>query len=73
LKDNEQHRTLAMLKNIILLANSSENPPTCLAVSRASDLCDDLEDDMQIFDDEPIEFVTGENKIKGKRKKKSYW
>jgi hypothetical protein len=32
-----------------------------------------LEDDMQIFDDEPIEFVTGENKIKGNRKKKSYW
>jgi hypothetical protein len=27
---------------------------------------------MKIFDDEPVEFVTGKNKTKGNRKKNSY-
>jgi hypothetical protein len=59
-----------MLQNNGPLDNCSDNPPTCLAVSRASDLCEDLDDEMHMFDDEPVELVTGKAKIKGKRKKK---
>jgi hypothetical protein len=69
IKDVELQRTLTMLKNSDYVEGSRDTA-ACLAVTRASVLCDDLEEDEHLDDDSHVPVViTKEKKI---RKKKIY-
>jgi hypothetical protein len=66
MKDFEKNRSVSLLKGKNALAQN------CMMVSRASDLCDDLEAEEDLLSDENLErpkVITRERKI---RKKKSY-
>jgi hypothetical protein len=66
IKDVELHRTLTMLRN---LDNLVYDTASCLAVTRASDLWDDLDGD-DFVDDEINEPLVIPNVRKGRKKKR---
>ena len=52
IKDNELNCTLTMLnKNVDPMSNVGKDVSHCLVVSRASNLCEDLEDDESLGDE----------------------
>jgi hypothetical protein len=72
IKDVELQRSLTMLKGSDQLVDKNENT-SCLVVSQASDLCDDLEgDDDFMGDDDDVGLPPVINKDRKTRKKKSY-
>jgi hypothetical protein len=72
IKDTEIQRSLTMLKCNDQLEKNGEKASLCLAVSRASDLCDDLEvEENLVTDEDDLIPKAGTRKIK-QRKKKSY-
>jgi hypothetical protein len=66
IKDVEKQRSITLLKcNDSLALN-------CMMVSRASDLCDDLEAEEDFLSDESLEMPKANTREKKTRKKKSY-
>jgi hypothetical protein len=73
LKDVEAQRILTMLKGTDQLEGKNGNNTSCLVVSRASDLCDDLEgDDDFLCDEDEVVVPPTINKERKTRKKRSY-
>jgi tellurite resistance protein len=71
IKENEKKRVLTFLKNDKTLEEEATLPP-CIVVSRASDLCEDLDDFSDENLDEHIDSLISHSVAKPKRKKKSY-
>jgi hypothetical protein len=70
IKDIEKQRMLTFLNASTSSANEdSETVPTCLAVSRASTLCDDLDEEDQYFGDVPSQIMIPRRDTKRQRKK----
>jgi hypothetical protein len=69
IKDFESQRTLTLLKKDE--ANGDNNTSTCLVVSRASNFCDDWDEDEDLEGVEPSNMPL-DIKVKKIRKKKSY-
>jgi hypothetical protein len=66
IKDFEKNRSVSLLKSKNALAQK------CMMVSRASDLCDDLEAEEDFLSDESLEMPKANTREKKTRKKKSY-
>jgi hypothetical protein len=71
IKETEKKRVLTFLKNDKTLEEEAILP-SCIVVSRASDLCEDLNDFSDENLDEHIDSLTSHSVVKPKRKKKSY-
>jgi hypothetical protein len=72
IKHNELHRTLTILKNNDNRTDLVADVSQCLVVTRASNLCEDLEDEESLLDEDVIEEPLNKCKTKPGRKKKSY-
>jgi hypothetical protein len=55
IKDYELQRSITMLKCTDQLGKNTEGASFCLAVSRASDLCDDLEGEEDLLRDGEVD------------------
>jgi hypothetical protein len=71
IKETEKQRVLTFLKNDKTLEEEATLPP-CIVVSRASDLCEDLDDFSDENLDEHIDLLISHSVAKQTRKKKSY-
>jgi hypothetical protein len=69
IKDFELQRTLTMLKCSDHLEKTHENVSLCLAVSRASELCDDLDGDDDFLRDDDVDIPPVINRDRKNRKK----
>jgi hypothetical protein len=72
IKDNELQRSITMLNSNDQLGKNSEDASFCLAVSRASELCDDLEAEEDLLIDGDVDIPRPSIRDKKIRKKKSY-
>jgi hypothetical protein len=72
IKDFELQRSLIMLNCKDKSENNFENDSCCLAVSRASELCDDLEAEENLMTDEDVLIPKVGTRERKQRKKKSY-
>jgi hypothetical protein len=69
IKDFEVQRSITMLKCNDHLPQQHDNATLCMTVSRASELCDDLEEEEDFLGDEEIEMPKGIIREKKVRKK----
>jgi hypothetical protein len=72
IKDFELQRSLTMLKCNDQSEKNQANDILCLAVSRASDLCNDLEDEENLVSDVDVQIPQVVSREKKQRKRKSY-
>jgi hypothetical protein len=73
IKDIEKQRMVTFLNVRTSSANEdTEKKPTCLVVSRASNLCEDLDEDDQFFGDDPSQLLIPRRETKCQREKRSY-
>jgi hypothetical protein len=72
IKDYELNRSLTMLKSNDQADKKLENASLCLAVSRASDLCDDLETEENLLSDVDVQIPQVLTKERKQRKKRSF-
>jgi hypothetical protein len=72
IKDIEMHRNLTLLAKNEIVTNLGDKNNLCLVVSRASNMCEDLNDDESEMGDESAVTPPGVLKPKRDRRKKSY-
>ena len=72
IKDFELQRSLTMLKCNDQSEKNQANDTLCLAVSRASDLCNNLEDEENLVSDVDVQIPQVVSREKKQRKRKSY-
>jgi hypothetical protein len=76
IKEFEIQRTLTLLKCRDPVANSQENDSLCLAVSRASALCDDLDGDDDFLGDDVVDappIIKKDRKTRKKNRLTTTW